>query len=213
MPVLRGDPRALREGEAARRASASRPASTSPPRPRTSCGRSQAGGAEVALLREQPALDAGRRGGGARERVRDLDVRDQGRGRRHATTSTSDAALDLKPDDDDGRRRRPRVASCTRSGRELAQGRDRRNRGDDDRRHPAALAWRRRGAPVSRSSRSTTPMTKHFFDNRYGTGQSHHRRRSSARRTCSSPGRTSSSPATAGAARASRCAPAGSAPT
>jgi hypothetical protein len=48
---------------------------------------------------------------------------------------------------------------------------------DDRRRHPPARAWQqRRQARLSRSWRSTTPSTKHLFDNRYGTGQSHARR-------------------------------------
>ena len=46
-------------------------------------------------------------------------------------------------------------------------------------------------------------LTKHMFDNRYGTGQSTSTG-SSARRTCCSPARSSSSPATAGSGAASR---------
>ena len=49
--------------------------------------------------------------------------------------------------------------------------------------------------------------TKHFFDNRYGTGQSTHRRRDPRHRHAAGGPATWSSAATAGAARAWRCGP------
>ena len=43
----------------------------------------KAGGAQVVLARQQPAVDQGRRGGRARRRVRHRDVRPARRGQRH----------------------------------------------------------------------------------------------------------------------------------
>ena len=65
-------------------------------------------------------------------------------GRRHASAA------------DDGRRLRPRVAAPHRAPGP-GGGDPRRDRGDDDRRHPAAGDGRRRDALGSRSSRSTRP--------------------------------------------------------
>ena len=57
-----------------------------------------------------------------------------------------------------------------------AQGAGRRTSSPAWKRRPPASSgcgrWRRTACSSCRSSPSTTPQTKHFFDNRYGTGQS-----------------------------------------
>ena len=127
-------------------------------------------GGGPADLREQPALDAGRRRRGARERVRRLRVR-ASRGGQRDLLPPHPPGTRARPAGDDGRRRRPRRddppgngASCwTASWAE----RKRRRRASS-----ASARWRRPARLATRSWRSTSPDTKHLFDNRYGTGQS-----------------------------------------
>ena len=111
-------------------------------------------------------------------------------GRRHASAA------------DDGRRLRPREPAPHASARTRSREIHGRDRGDDDRRHPAAGDGRRRDAPASRSSRSTRPRPS--TSSTTATGPARARSTAScARRTSSSPGARSSSPATAGSARGS----------
>ena len=84
-----------------------------------------------------------------------------------------------------------------------AAGRDdRRHRGDDDRRDPAARAGGRRASSASRSSRSTRP-TPSTCSTTATAPASRRSTASCARPTCCWPGGASSSAATAGAAAAS----------
>ena len=115
----------------------------------------KAGGAEVVLAASQPAVDQGRRRGGARRRVRHRDVRPARRGPRHVLRAPQRGRRHASAADD-GRRLRPRVAAPQRAAGP-GHGGPRRDRGDDDRRHPAAGDGRRRRARASRSSRSTRP--------------------------------------------------------
>ena len=83
------------------------------------------------------------------------------------------AALDHRAAHDDGRRRRP-VSRCMHNGahRTCSRQRHRRHRGDDDRRHPPAQRWQNDGVLKFPVIAVNEADTKHFFDNRYGTGQS-----------------------------------------
>ena len=90
---------------------------------------------------------------------------------RRPTTSHIDAALDH------GRRSRWTTAPtwstcCTHRSARPAGRRRRRHRGDDHRRHPPAQPWRPTGALKFPIIAVNEAHTKHFFDNRYGTGQS-----------------------------------------
>jgi adenosylhomocysteinase len=75
------------------------------------------------------------------------------------------------PADHDGRRLRPRLAPPQRAPRP-GQGGPRRHRGDDDRRDPAEGDGGRQGALGFPVVAVNEALTKHLFDNRYGTGQS-----------------------------------------
>ena len=131
----------------------------------------EAGGADVAALRLEPALDAGRRRGRARRRVRHPDLRHQGRGRTTPTTPTS------TPRSTTGRRSRWTTAPTSSATLHA--------------RAPASLL----GDIIGGTEETTTGVirlramerdgvlgfpviavneaeTKHLFDNRYGTGQS-----------------------------------------
>ena len=131
--------------------------------------RSPGGRRRRRALRLEPALHAGRRGRGARGRIRNLDVRDQGRGQPDVLRAHSGRAP-AQAEPDDGRRRGPRVVAPVhrprqgRAARSLPRGlgprlsrrraegpsrRDhRRNRGDDDGRHPPQGHGKGRGAEV-----------------------------------------------------------------
>ena len=152
-----------------------------------------------------------------------------------ATTATSPRPCSTRPERDDGRRRRPgQRHDLHRSG---PSGR-RPPRGPQVGRDPRARraqAARRRTSSASMEETTTgvirlramekdgvlklpviavnDAQTKHFFDNRYGTGQSTHRRRHPRHRRADRRQDRSSSAATAGAARAWRCGPAAWAPT
>ena len=115
----------------------------------------KAGGAEVVLAASQPAVDQGRRRRGARRRVRDRHVRPARRGPRHLLRAPQRGRRH-PPAADDGRRLRPRVAAPQRAAGP-GHGGPRRDRGDDDRRHPAARRWPPTARSASRSSRSTRP--------------------------------------------------------
>ena len=132
----------------------------------------KAGGADVLPLRHQPALHPGRRGRRAGARLRHPHLRHQGRGQRHLLPPHQGRARPQAAHHH-GRRRRPGRHAPQASATDLFAERHRRHRRDHHRRHPPARAWpSRRRARVTRSSPSTTPTTKHLFDNRYGTGQS-----------------------------------------
>ena len=85
-------------------------------------------------LRVEPAVDAGRRRGGARRRVRHLGLRDQGRGQRHVLPAHRGGGRPQAAPDDGRRRRRDRRAPLAPA--RAARRDHRRHRGDDDRRHP-----------------------------------------------------------------------------
>ena len=131
-----------------------------------------------------------------------------GEDRTTATTGTSSAAVDHRPHItmDDGADvvgvlHYERIRTCwATSGR---------HRGDDDRRHPAAGDGARRARSAFPIVAVNEANTKHFFDNRYGTGQSTidghpARHQHPARRA-----RRSSCAATAGAAAGWPTGPAG----
>ena len=118
------------------------------------------------------------------------------------------AALDHEPADHDGRRRRPGRALHT-TRRELLGDVHRRHRGDDDRRHPPARAWRPTARSRSRSiavndARHQAPVRQPLRHRPVHDRRHHPRDQHAARRQD-----RSSSPATAGAGAASRCARAG----
>ena len=137
------DPRAFRAREAPR----------GPPhlgvparhdRDREPCAHPQGGRRRRPPLRLEPALDPGRRGRGARRRVRRPRVRDQGRGRRHLLLAHHGRGRP-SPAHDDGRRRRRHRRPPFEAPR--AARRDHRRHGrDDHRRHPPARARGRRQA-------------------------------------------------------------------
>ena len=150
----RRDPRALRAGAAARRhpdlGLPARHDGDGEPRPHAEGGRRRR-----RALRVESALHAGRRGRGARRRVRHPRLRDPRRGRRdlllaHHGRGRPPAAAD------DGRRRR-RDRRPAQGPPRPARRHHRRHRGDHDRRHPAQGARGRRASSPSRSSRSTRP--------------------------------------------------------
>ena len=90
----------------------------------------------------QPAVDQGRRRGGARGRVRDHHLRPPRRGPRHVLRAPQRRRRHASAADH-GRRLRPRVAAP--HGAAGPARRDPgRHRGDDDRRHPAQGDGRRR---------------------------------------------------------------------
>ena len=104
-------------------------------------------------LRVEPAFDAGRRRGGARRRVRDLRLRDQGRGQRHLLPAHRGRGRPQAAADDGRRRRRDRRAPLAPA--RAARRHRRRDRGDDDRRDPAQgpRARRRARLPGDRGQR------------------------------------------------------------
>ena len=104
-------------------------------------------------VRLEPALDAGRRRGGARRRVRHLRLRHQGRGQRHVLRAHRGGRRPQAALHDGRRRRRDRRPPL--GPARAARRHHRRHRGDDDRRHPAARRSRRRASSASRSSPST----------------------------------------------------------
>ncbi len=116
----------------------------------------KAGGAEVTLRRIEPALDEGRRRRRARRRVRDRPLRPPRRGPRHVLRATSTRSPTRIPQItmDDG----CDLVSLLHAERPDQLGRGpRRDRGDDDRRHPAQGDGRRRRPAASRSWPSTRP--------------------------------------------------------
>ena len=154
-------------------------------------------------VRVEPAVHAGRRGGGARRLVRHRHVRDQGRGQRHVLRAHRRGGRPPAAPDDGRRRRRDRRPA--RGPARAARRHRRRHGGDDDRRHPPEGARargqarlpdhrRQRGedeAPVRQPlrHRPVDDRRHHARDERPARGQD-----------------ASSSPATAGSAAASRCA-------
>ena len=134
----------------------------------------KAGGADVVAGGVQPAVDQGRRRRGARRRVRDRVLRPPRRGSRHVLPAPQRGRRHPSADDD-GRRLRPRVAAPQPSG----PTRSRRSWPGPRRRRPAS-SGSRRWPPTARSRFPVVAVneakTKHLFDNRYGTGQSHGRR-------------------------------------
>ncbi len=161
-------------------------------------GRRCAGGAGG----QQPALDEGRRRRGAHGALRDRRLRPARRGPRHVLRAPQRDRRHEAPDHD-GRRLRPRRASSTTTRTELLPGRPRRDRGDDDGRHPAPGdgQGRRPAVPGRRRQRGgdEAPLRQPLRDRpeharRDPAGDEHPDRRPAA----------SSSPATAGWARGSR---------
>ena len=168
----RPDPRALREGEAPE----GDPAVGLPPRhdrdgePRPDASGRRRGGCP---LRLEPPLDAGRRGGVSRRRLRRFGLRDQGREPQDLLRPHPRRAR-RPPEHHDGRRGRPRVVAPlhrARQGREARavarglgevapgrraegarRGRARRHGGDDDRRDPPEGDGEGRASCGSRSS-------------------------------------------------------------
>ena len=133
MPVLHGDPRAVRARAAARRLPHRRvPARDH--RDRQPDAHAQGGRRGRRALRVEPAVDAGRRRRGARRRVRHLRLRDQGRGQRHLLLAHRGGGRPQAAADDGRRRRRDRRPP-QRPPR-AARRHHRRHGGDDDRRHP-----------------------------------------------------------------------------
>ena len=104
-------------------------------------------------VRLEPALDPGRRRRGAGRPLRRRGLRDQRRGQRDLLRAHQ-RRLRQAPADHDGRRRRRDRRAARRAHRPAHRG-DRRHRGDDDRRDPAAGAGGARASSASRSSRST----------------------------------------------------------
>ena len=94
----------------------------------------------------EPAVHAGRDRGRARRRVRDRDLRAPRRGQRDVLQPPPDGR-GHPPADHDGRRLRPRLAAPQGAPRPAARD-PRRDRGDDDGRHPPARDGRRRRALV-----------------------------------------------------------------
>ncbi len=143
----RGDPRALRARAAARRAPhlrvSARDDRDGEPRPHAVGGRRR-----CRALRVQPALDAGRRRGCPRRRVRRRRVRDQGRGQRHVLPPHRGRGRSPSAPDDGRRRRRDRRAPL--GPPRAARRRDRRHGGDDHWRDPAQGSRARRQARLSR---------------------------------------------------------------
>ena len=101
-------------------------------------GRGRAGGPGCL----QPAVHEGRCRRGARRRVRDPDVRPSRRGPGHVLRPPEVGRGHASPDHD-GRRLRSRLAAPQRAAGP-GQGGSRRDRGDDDRCHPAQGDGRRR---------------------------------------------------------------------
>ena len=152
-------------------------------------------------LRVEPALDPGRRRRGARRRVRDRHVRDQGRGQRHVLPAPRGGDRPPPARDDGRRRRRDRDPPLGPS--RAARRRDRRHRGDDHRRDPAPRARARRQARLPGRGRQRgaheAPLRQPLRHGPVDDRRDHPRHERPAR------GRRSWSPATAGAAAASRC--------
>ena len=140
MPVLRIlRERFLRE-KGAQRTTASRACLHVTPETANLLRTLQAGGCWDRAVRQQSALDAGRRRRLARGGLRDHDLRHARERTRRSVPSTSDRVLADPPDDDARRRRRPRLDRFTDLRRDLlpeVRGWDRR---DDDRRDQAPLA-------------------------------------------------------------------------
>ena len=99
-------------------------------------------------LRVEPALDPGRRRGGARRRVRHLRVRHQGRGQRHLLPAHRGRGRPQAAADDGRRRRRDRRPPH--GAPRAARRHHRRNGGDHDRGDPAEGDGGRRRAGVPR---------------------------------------------------------------
>jgi adenosylhomocysteinase len=129
------------------------------------CGRGRGGLARGV----EPAVDAGRRRGRAHraERVETFAIKGEDNDTYYKHLN---AVLDLQAPGDDGRRRRPRERAAH-AARRPAHALCSRDRGDDDRRDPAARDGRRRalGYPIVSGQRR---RHEHLFDNRFGTGQS-----------------------------------------
>jgi adenosylhomocysteinase len=198
------DPRAVREGPAALgyRVSACLHVTTET----ANLARTlKAGGADVVLCASNPLVDAGRRRGGARRRVRHRHVRDQGRGQRqllraHRGGRRPQAALTM----DDG----ADVIGVLHSARASSSA----TSSPAPRRRPPGVirlkaleADGKLGFPIIAVNEA---KTKHLFDNRLRHGPVDDRRHHPRDRTSCSPASASSSAATAGSGAASRRGPA-----
>ena len=198
----RGDPRALRAREAARRLPRLRvPARHD--RDREPDAHPQGGRRRRRPVRVEPPLDAGRRRGRARRRVRHRHVRDQGRGQRHVLLAPRGGDRPSPAHHDGRRRRRDRHPPL--GPPRAARRRDRRHRGDDDRRDPAEGARGRRQARLPRRRRQRgpheAPLRQPLRHRPVDARRDHPGHQRPARRP-----RLRRSRATAGAAAASRCA-------
>ena len=195
------DPGALRARAAARRS----PRLGVPPRDdrdREPRPHAEGGWGGRRALRLEPALDAGRRRGRARRRVRHRGLRDQGRGQRHVLPPHRGRGRPPAAPDDGRRRRRDRRPPL--APPRAARRRHRRHRGDDDRRHPAEGARARGEArlPGHRGQRGAdeAPVRQPLRHGAVDDRRDHPRDERPPR------GRSaSSSPATAGSGAASPC--------
>ena len=171
MPVLRGDPPALRGGAPAERHARRAPACTSRPRPPTSCARWPPA---APTSRSAPRNPLSTQDDVAAALVADYgisDLRHQGRGPRHLLPAHPLRRGHEAADDDGRRRRRPRRAARRPprgASSDVIAGTEETTTGVIRLR----AMERRRRARVPGAWPSTTAQTKHLFDNRYGTGQS-----------------------------------------
>ena len=175
----RGDPRAIRA-----RAAARRPSHLGlPPRDdRDGEPHADAEGGRRGRrpLRVEPALDAGRRRGGARGRVRHLRLRHQGRGQRHVLRAHRGGRRPQAALHDGRRRRRDRrpALGAPRAARRRSSPAPRRRRpaSSGSRRSRRRASSASRSSPSTRRRRSTCSTTATAPASRRSTG-------SSARRT------------------------------
>ena len=152
MPVLASIRKRFARGEAARRHPA-RPLPARHDRDREPGPHADRRRRRRRAVRLQPALHPGRRRGRAGRAPRRRGLRDQRRGQR-GLLRAHQRRLRQAPEDHDGRRRRRDRRAAQRAHGPAHRG-DRRHRGDDHRRDPAAGARGRGQARRSRSSRST----------------------------------------------------------
>ena len=141
------DPRAVRGGAAARRLPhLGLPARDE--RDRQPDAHAQGRRRRRRAVRVEPALDPGRRRGGAGRRIRHLRLRDQGRGQRHLLRAHRGGGRPQAAADDGRRRRRDRRPPQRPS--RAARRHHRRHGGDHHRRHPPQGDGGRRRARVPR---------------------------------------------------------------